>query len=208
MAAATDTVHPTLKRRASDHEEALSIKKAKTIERPHSGSESINPTLVLAAKRPPEPEASFLVRPPDVVYIEDYLRPFVVTASGIPADTLQQPSAPYRATVTIYYDNSDIQVLDPSPIVEHTEHWVQSSATCPGQDATRRIHFIFEDVAIDYLGEYTIVASIFRPGDDIEGPAYLTTSCSTLVQVAPRSRRIRPKPLSKCWAEFDAECCG
>jgi hypothetical protein len=133
--------------------------------------------------------------------MEDYIRAFVVTATGIPASTLQKDAPPYRATLAIYYNNSEIHLLDPSPIAKHTEHWTQSSAKCPGQEATRRIHFIFNRVTIDHVGEFTIVASIFRPGDDINGPAYLKTPCSTAVQVASWGQSFRQKPLSKCLQE-------
>jgi hypothetical protein len=134
-----------------------------------------------------------------MVYISEKLRPFVVTAINIPADTVDTSLPPYRATVAIFYDNSDIEVEDPCPVVEHTNHWAQPAAKGPSQDAITRIHFVFDNVKVDYVGEYTMTVSVFRPGDDLEGPAYLKTTWSTMTRVAALSQPIQPTPPSKCF---------
>ncbi|KAK4150904.1 hypothetical protein C8A00DRAFT_36480 [Chaetomidium leptoderma] len=188
-----NTGRPSLKRSGFDHE-ATDGKRVKAAQPSDSGP--LDPTLLETAVQSSEPKAEFLVQPPNAVDAGARLRPFVVMASGIPADTLEQSLAPYRATITIFYDNSDIQILDPSPVVDHTNHWMQSYGQYPGQEGTKRIVFIFDNVKIDYLGEYTMFVSIFRPGDDIEGEVYLRTPCSTLVLVASLSRRIQPIPPS------------
>lgn len=177
------------------------IKKATIIDQHRSGSESTAPVPAPPANQPPEPKASFLVQPPNITRMEDYMRPFVVTATGIPAATLRKGATRYRATVAIYYNNSEIKILDPSRIVEHTRHWTRSSATYPGQEPTRRIHFIFDHVVVDHVGEFTMIVSIFRPGDDVKGPPFLETPCSTLVQVASYIRDFQAEPLSKCLQE-------
>ncbi|KAK4033354.1 hypothetical protein C8A01DRAFT_40184 [Parachaetomium inaequale] len=189
---------PKTKPSPSDHDarEPPAIKKAK------AALPSDPSPLVPAASQPATqptasgPNAIFLVQPQDMVYISEKLRPFVVMAS-VPADTVDKSLPPYRATVAIFYDNSDIEVLDPSPVVEHTNHWIQSAARSPSQDGTTRIHFVFDNVKVDYLGEYTMAVSIFRPGDDLEGPAYLTTPWSIMTRVAALSQRIQPTPPSQ-----------
>ncbi|KAH6842379.1 hypothetical protein B0I37DRAFT_435782 [Chaetomium sp. MPI-CAGE-AT-0009] len=138
-------------------------------------------------------KATFIIQPQDSVQISEKLRPFVVTVTN-PPDSRRESLPPYRATVTIYYNNSALEVVDPSPVVEHTDCPIPSAQqSSPKNDGTvRNMHFIFEDVKIDYVGEYTMHASIFRPDDDIEGPAFLTTPWSTLVKVVPPSRRVEP----------------
>ncbi|KAK3291612.1 uncharacterized protein B0H64DRAFT_469461 [Chaetomium fimeti] len=142
-------------------------------------------------------KATFLIQPQDNVEIFQKLRPFVVTVSNPPGkmgSSLQR----YKATVAIYYQNSALKVVDPSPVVEHTDRPIPSArALFADHDGKGNIHFIFKGVKINYLGEYTMHASIFRPDDDIEGPAFLTTPWSTSVKVVPPSRRREPAPLSK-----------
>jgi hypothetical protein len=141
--------------------------------------------------------ATFLVQPQDRVQIAEKLRPFVVTVTN-PPDKVGKSRPRYRATVAIFYNNSALRVVDPSPVVEHTDRGVRPfKESWPDQDGTENIHFLFADVKVDYVGEYTMHASIFRPGDDLKGPAFLTTPWSTLVKVVPASRRARPAPLSK-----------
>lgn len=158
--------------------------------------------------------ATFLVQPQDRVQIAEKLRPFVVTVTN-PPDKVGKSRPRYRAMVAIFYNNSALRVADPSPVVEHTVRRVRSSKeSCPGQDGAENIHFLFEDVKVDYVGEYTMHASIFRPGDGLKGPAFLTTPWSTLVKVVPAARRAKPVPLNEREAlvladlgvRFDSSC--
>ncbi|KAH6617470.1 hypothetical protein F5144DRAFT_660792 [Chaetomium tenue] len=131
--------------------------------------------------------ATFLIQPQDTVQIAAKFRSFVVTVTNPPGRV--PGSLPrYKATVSIFYNNSGIRVADPSPVVEHIDRQI------PNTDTAGNMHFLFDSVKVDYVGEFTMHASIFRPDDDLNGPAFLTTPWSTAVKVLPPGRRIKAIP--------------
>ncbi|KAL2270331.1 hypothetical protein VTJ83DRAFT_2515 [Remersonia thermophila] len=143
----------------------------------------------------PERVASFLTLPQRNVHVGQPLRPFVVVACNIPAATLRDGTQPYRAALAVYINNTSIQLPDPLPVVEHTE--------CPASAGRekRRLYFIFEDIRIYYPGQYTVVASIFGPGNDVNGRASMVTppsmSLDVVVQGSRRPAIQRPDVLDR-----------
>lgn len=129
------------------------------------------------------PKTCFLVQPHGKVWVDEPLQPFVVMARRIPAETLGPGMPPYRAKLTIWFNNSSTRILDPYPLVEHQEHWIQPSSE---KAATRTILFVFRNVKIRYPGDYTFVVSIFGPGEDGNGTPMLTTPTSIVVGVVAK----------------------
>lgn len=146
--------------------------------------------------------ATFLIQPQDCVQIATKFRPFVVTVTNPPGRV--PGSLPrYKATVSIFYNNSGIRVADPSPVVEHIDRQISlAKELSPNTDTAGNMHFLFDSVKVDYVGEFTMHASIFRPDDDLNGPAFLTTPWSTVVKVLPLVRRVRATPLSESLHEL------